>query len=117
MAALGYSVPGVRLAAVVIAGAVCAAGGALIQQKDAFVAPTHLEVSVSVLLLVMVLLGGRRSLAGPMVAAVALIVLRSVTSSALGEKWLLVEGALFVLCVYVMPDGLYGVARSLGRKR
>lgn len=112
MAALGYSVTRIRLAAVVIAGAVCAAGGALVEQKDAFVAPTHLEVGVSVLLLVMVLLGGRNSLAGPMVAAVALIVLRSLTSSALGDKWLLVEGALFVLCVYLLPNGIAGLWRK-----
>ncbi|MFI6814345.1 branched-chain amino acid ABC transporter permease [Nonomuraea sp. NPDC050328] len=111
MAALGYHVTGVRLAAVVIAGAVCAAGGALVEQKDTFVAPTHLEIGVSVLLLVMVLLGGRDSLAGPLVAGVALIVLRAMTSTALGDKWLLVEGALFVICVYLLPGGLQGLWR------
>ncbi|WP_327088849.1 branched-chain amino acid ABC transporter permease [Nonomuraea sp. NBC_01738] len=115
MAALGYSVHRVRLAAVVIAGAVCAAGGALIEQKDAFVAPTHLDVGVSVLLLVMVLLGGRGSLAGPVLAAVALIFVRELTSSALGESWLLVEGGLFVLCVYLLPQGLAGLWRKRAR--
>ncbi|GAA4049953.1 branched-chain amino acid ABC transporter permease [Nonomuraea soli] len=112
MAALGYHVTGVRLAAVVIAGAVCAAGGALVEQKDTFVAPTHLEIGVSVLLLIMVLLGGRQTLIGPLIAGVGLIVLRSVTSTALGELWLLVEGALFVICVYLLPNGLLGRRRA-----
>ncbi|MFD9942005.1 branched-chain amino acid ABC transporter permease [Nonomuraea sp. NPDC059023] len=115
MAAFGYSVPGVRLASVTVAGAVCAAGGALVAQKDTFVAPTHLGVGVSVLLLVMVLLGGRDSLAGPALAAAGLIALREATSGALGDKWLLVEGALFVLCVYLLPEGLAGLWRKRAR--
>lgn len=117
MAAVGYSVVGIRLRAVVVSGALTAVGGALLVQKDNLVAPTSLTPDVSVLLLVMVLVGGARSLLGPLVGAVGLVALRSVTSSWLGESWLVVEGALFVLTVYFLPSGLAGLAGRLAALR
>jgi ABC-type branched-subunit amino acid transport system permease subunit len=64
----------------------------------------------------MVLVGGARSLAGPMLGALGLVFLRSFTSSWLGESWLIIEGLLFVLTVYFMRDGLAGLAGRLSRR-
>ena len=117
MAAVGYSVVGIRLRAVVLSGALTAVGGALLVQKDNLVAPTALTPDVSVLLLVMVLVGGSRSLLGPLVGAIVLVFLRSFTSKWIGESWLIVEGALFVLTVYFLPTGLAGIAARLAALR
>jgi branched-chain amino acid transport system permease protein len=116
MAAVGYSVVGIRLRAVVLSGALTAVGGALLVQKDNLVAPTALTPDVSVLLLVMVLVGGSRSLLGPLVGAVFLVFLRSYTSQWIGESWLIVEGALFVLTVYFLPTGLAGIAARVAAR-
>jgi branched-chain amino acid transport system permease protein len=113
MAAIGYSVVSIRMRAVVLSGALTAIGGALLVQKDMLVAPTGIASGNSVLLLVMVLVGGARSVTGALVGAVALIALRSLTSSWLGEGWLLVEGVLFIAVVYFMPSGLAGLAGML----
>jgi branched-chain amino acid transport system permease protein len=113
MAAIGYSVVTVRLRAVMLSGALTAVGGALLVQKDTLVAPTALTPDASVLLLVMVLVGGARSLTGALVGAVGMVFLRSFTSSWLGEAWLLVEGVLFVSVVYFMPSGLAGLAAAV----
>jgi branched-chain amino acid transport system permease protein len=113
MAAIGYSVVSIRMRAVVLSGALTAVGGALLVQKDMLVAPTAIAPDSSVLLLVMVLVGGARSVTGALIGAVALIALRSFTSSWLGEAWLFVEGALFVATVYFMPSGLAGLAEML----
>jgi branched-chain amino acid transport system permease protein len=113
MAAIGYSVVSIRMRAVVLSGALTAIGGALLVQKDMLVAPTAVAPGTSVLLLVMVLVGGARSVTGALIGAVALIALRSFTSTWLGEAWLLVEGALFVAVVYFMPSGLAGLAGML----
>jgi branched-chain amino acid transport system permease protein len=113
MAAIGYSVVSIRMRAVVLSGALTAIGGALLVQKDMLVAPTAVAADTSVLLLVMVLVGGARSVTGALVGGVALIALRSFTSSWIGEGWLLVEGALFVAIVYFMPSGLAGLAGTL----
>jgi branched-chain amino acid transport system permease protein len=113
MAAIGYSVVSIRMRAVVLSGALTAIGGALLVQKDMLVAPTAIGPGTSVLLLVMVLVGGARSITGALVGAVVLIALRSFTSSWMGEVWLLVEGALFVAIVYFVPSGLAGLAGML----
>ncbi|MHA6631669.1 branched-chain amino acid ABC transporter permease [Pseudonocardia sichuanensis] len=113
MAAIGYSVVSIRMRAVVLSGALTAVGGALLVHKDMLVAPTAIAPDISVLLLVMVLVGGARSVTGALVGAVLLIALRSFTSSWLGEGWVLVEGALFVAVVYFMPSGLAGLAGML----
>jgi branched-chain amino acid transport system permease protein len=113
MAAIGYSVVSIRMRAVVLSGALTAVGGALLVQKDMLVAPTAIGPGTSVLLLVMVLVGGARSITGALVGAVVLIALRSFTSSWMGEAWLLVEGALFVAIVYFAPSGLAGLAGML----
>jgi branched-chain amino acid transport system permease protein len=117
MAAVGYSVVGIRLRAVVVSGALTAVGGALLVQKDNLVAPTALTPDVSVLLLVMVLVGGSRSLVGPLVGAVVLVFLRSFTSAWIGESWLIVEGLLFVLTVYFLPAGLAGITARVTARR
>lgn len=113
MAAIGYSVVSIRMRAVVLSGALTAIGGALLVQKDMLVAPTAVGPGTSVLLLVMVLVGGARSITGALVGAVLLIALRSFTSSWMGEAWLLVEGGLFVAIVYFVPSGLAGLAGML----
>lgn len=109
MRAIGYSVPSIRLVALVLSGIVVSVGGALLTQKDVFIAPTALAPDTSILLLVMVLVGGSRSLAGPFIAGVGLVYIRSYTSSAVGDYWIMVLGAIFVLTVYFLPQGIAGL--------
>ncbi len=116
MRAIGYSVVGIRMRAVVISGAVCAVGGALLLQKDSFVAPTALTPDVSVLLLVMVLIGGSRSLMGPFLAGVGLMIVRSVASNWVGDFWLFILGGLFVATVYLLPGGFASVAEMVAAR-
>lgn len=113
MRAIGYSVVGIRMRAVVISGAVCAVGGALLLQKNSFVAPTSLTPDVSVLLLVMVLIGGSRSLMGPFLAGVGLMIVRSMASNWVGDFWLFILGGLFVATVYLLPGGFASVAETV----
>ncbi|MDN5892396.1 MAG: branched-chain amino acid ABC transporter permease [Nocardioides sp.] len=114
MRALGYNIATVRVSALVISGVAVAVGGALLTQKDVFIAPTALAPDTSILLLVMVLVGGARSLVGPLIAGIGLVVIRSYTSSTIGDYWVRALGAIFVLTVYFLPNGLAGL---LSRRR
>lgn len=109
MRALGYSVRALRMLALVASGATVAAGGALLAQKDAFVSPALLAPQTSILLLVMVLVGGGQSLLSTMLAGIGLIALRSWVSSSFGDMWVLVLGVVFVAAVYLLPRGLAGL--------
>lgn len=111
MRALGYSVLALRMVALVVSGVTVAIGGALLTQKDVFISPAALSPETSILLLVMVLVGGSSSLLGPFLAGVGLVLLRSYISSSLGEYWVLVLGLIFVLTVYFMPQGVASLVR------
>ena len=112
MRALGYSVRALRMSALIISGVIVSLGGAMIAQKDAFISPDLLGVDVSILLLVMVLLGGPTSLLGPFLAGVGLVLLRSWISSSFGDWWVLILGVIFVLTVYLLPSGFAHLFRD-----
>jgi branched-chain amino acid transport system permease protein len=116
MRAIGYSVRALRMTALVVSGVTVAVGGALLTQKDVFISPTTLAPQVSILLLVMVLVGGSTSLLGPFLAGIGLVFLRSYTSSTVGEYWVLVLGVVFVLTVYLLPRGIAGMLRQPQRR-
>jgi branched-chain amino acid transport system permease protein len=61
----------------------------------------HLSATV----LVMVLIGGLRSVAGPLVGALVLIGLEEVLK-ALTEHWKLAEGLIIILIVLALPNGV-----------
>jgi branched-chain amino acid transport system permease protein len=63
---------------------------------------------------VMAVLGGIQSFLGPVVGA-AVYVLLEVVISGKTEYWPLAMGAIIVVLVLLLPDGLVGVSRRLGR--
>lgn len=95
-----------------LAGALAGLAGALYAYLKGSVFPDVLGIPVSVDALVMVLLGGLGSLAGPIVGAVAYKTLAIVVSS-WTDHWPLILGALIVGLVIAAPDGLTGLARRL----
>ena len=59
----------------------------------------------------MVIAGGTGTLLGPIVGAALVVVIKNVASAYI-ERWNFVLGAIFVIIVVFMPDGLVpGVAR------
>jgi branched-chain amino acid transport system permease protein len=83
------------------------------------VSPTEFEWTVSVNILVMVILGGINSTPGPILGAMVINLFSSyVNISPLWQQVLF--GALFVLTIAVMPDGVMGLLRlgvgRLGRR-
>lgn len=65
----------------------------------------------------MVLAGGPATIAGPLVGA-ALVVLMKNVASAYVERWTFLLGAVFVFIVLFLPDGIVpGVKRLLAKAR
>jgi branched-chain amino acid transport system permease protein len=56
----------------------------------------------------MVILGGRSSLFGPFLGAVLYLLLES-TLSRYTDSWQFFVGAIFVICVLLFPQGLWGL--------
>lgn len=113
MRALGYDTTRLRLAAFVLAGGFAGVAGALLAGSDQFVSPSDVYATTSVTALVMVLVGGTGTLAGPVLGAAIVTILRLYVSSApvIGDRWETLLGLLFVGTVLFARRGLLGVAR------
>lgn len=62
------------------------------------------------MILLMVVLGGKGTLVGPLVGACIFLLMKNFVSTQTSH-WLLIVGAIFVACVMFCPDGLYGLVR------
>ena len=117
MAALGHNVWLVRWVAFVLAGFWGAVAGVLYVYYNTYISPHALSLQNSAEALLMVLAGGPATIAGPVVGA-ALVVLVKNVASAYIERWTFLLGAIFVLIVLFLPDGIVpGLKRLLAKRQ
>jgi branched-chain amino acid transport system permease protein len=108
MEAVGYPVYRYKLAAFVIAGATAGLAGALLANQARFVSPTLLSWQLSGMLIVMVILGGVGTVAGPSVGAAVVLGLEEVLTAST-QHWQLGLGLVLLLVVLRAPGGITGL--------
>ena len=115
MIAMGYRTFRYKLTAFVISGAMCGVAGALFANQQLFISPSIMHWSRSGELMIMVLLGGVGTLAGPVLGATVFLVFEDLLSN-VTTHWQVIFGPLLVLVVLFAPHGLLGlVTRKLIR--
>ena len=114
--AIGIDVKRMQWAAFVIAGAVAGLAGALFAFSKGSISPETMSVGRSVDGLVMVLLGGIQTLAGPVVGAVTFNWLHD-TVARNTDYWRAMLGGIILLLVLLFPQGIAGYARQLFERR
>jgi branched-chain amino acid transport system permease protein len=102
---LGFPVFTVRLLAFVISGVLAGVAGYFSAAQFGFVAPQLLGWHLSATVLVMVVLGGMRSVTGPLIGAVVIIGLEEVLKSST-EHWKLIYGLIVIFIVFALPGGV-----------
>ncbi|MEU4222954.1 branched-chain amino acid ABC transporter ATP-binding protein/permease [Nonomuraea sp. NPDC026600] len=114
--ALGAEIPLLRMTAFVLSGLYGGIAGVLYAGLIRFVAPETFSIANMFLLLAMVIIGGRRSILGCVVGAVALSLVREalLDVSAYAQ---LGYGTVVVLVVVFAPTGLAGLPARLRRRR
>jgi branched-chain amino acid transport system permease protein len=110
--AIGMDVRRIQWTAFVIAGLFAGLAGALFAFSKGGVAPDALSVTKSVDGLVMVLLGGVQTLAGPVVGAAVFTWLHD-TVARNTEYWRALMGATMLVLVLLFPQGIAGYAQLL----
>jgi len=110
--AIGLDVRRIQWVAFVIAGAFAGLAGALFAFSKGSVAPDSLGVSKSVDALVMVLLGGIQTLAGPVVGSAAFTWLHD-TVARNTDYWRALMGGIMLALVLLFPQGISGFAQQL----
>jgi branched-chain amino acid transport system permease protein len=116
MRSIGFPIFRYRLAAFVIAGAMCGLSGALLANQADFVSPAMIYWTRSGDLIVMVVLGGMGSSFGPLLGAVALLVLEEALSG-ITEYWQIMLGPLLLAVVLFARGGIDGLFDVLGRPK
>ena len=106
--AIGFSPYGARLIAFVIAGAMCGVAGALLVNHTEYLTPEFMHWTRSGEIMFMVILGGMGTLVGPLVGAVALLLLEDVLS-AWTTHWQMILGPILLLVVLFAKRGLVGL--------
>ena len=115
MNALGYHVWMIRFVAFLFSGLWTGVAGLLYLYYHQFVSPQAVALTASAESLLMVISGGTGTLLGPIVGAALVVVIKNVASAYI-ERWNFVLGAIFVLIVVFMPEGLVpGIARLTRR--
>lgn len=119
-AALGVDVFRTKMGAIMLSGALMAAGGAFYLQLLHYIDP-HLAYgpAISVEALLGPIVGGIGTVWGPVLGAIVLHLLGELTGSLLGDTPgvnLIVYGALLVLMVTFLPNGILGGLARLVRR-
>ncbi|HTO12205.1 MAG TPA: branched-chain amino acid ABC transporter ATP-binding protein/permease [Candidatus Binatia bacterium] len=110
---LGLFAYRVRTTAFTLSAAFAGAGGALFAFLNGYLSPDSFTLQTSILFLLTVLFGGLGTVAGPLVGAVALVLLPELMHQFV-EYRLILYGSLLLLSVYFLPRGVVG---ALARRR
>ncbi len=97
-----------------IAGSLAGIGGALYTVQSGIVSPQFMTVPFSIEMVIWVAVGGRGTLVGAILGAVAINYAKSLVSEALPQSWLFIQGGLFILVVTALPEGVIGWFRGEG---
>jgi len=109
--AIGIDAVAVHWAGFVVAGLVCGLAGALFAFSKGSISPEVIGVTRSIDGLVMVLLGGIQTLAGPLVGAAAFTWLQD-TVARHTEYWRALLGISILVLVLAFPQGIAGFIRE-----
>jgi len=112
MSALGHDVWMIRWITFVYAGFWGAVSGLLFVYYNKYIHPASLSITSSAEGLLGVIAGGSGTLAGPIVGAAIIILLKNYVSAYV-ERWNMLMGFVFVLIVVFMPEGVVPGARRL----
>ena len=116
MQSLGYAVFRYKLCAFVMSGALAGLAGALLANQSGFVSPAMMQWSQSGMLMMMVILGGVGHLYGGVWGAIVFLLLEE-TLSHFTIHWQLGLGALLLMVVLLLPNGLTSALTYLRKER
>ncbi len=101
--------------AAVVSAAMAGFGGGLYAHYTRFVSPEVFLFTYTVTMVIMVVAGGKGTLAGPVVGAVLFTVLPEALRAATSWQWqMLLYGSLLVGVLFFMPEGIVPALRGLG---
>jgi len=114
---LGYDVTSVKLFAFVLSAVLAGIAGALYVPQIGIINPSEFSPGNSIEIAIWVAVGGRGTLVGPILGALAVNAAKTYLSAAFPETWLYCLGGLFILVTLLLPKGVIGVVDQLRLSR
>jgi len=105
---LGYRVEHVKLFAFVVSAVMAGIAGALYVPQVGIINPSEFEPANSIEVVIWTAVGGRGTIIGPIIGAIAVNAGKSYFTGALPDLWLFALGALFILVTLFLPKGIVG---------
>lgn len=112
---LGYDPANVKLFAYVVAAVMASIGGALFVPIAGIISPKEIGAAASIFMIAGVAFGGRASLFGPALGALALGYGRSTLSEQMQDGWIYILALMFIVVTLLIPDGLASIPRRIAR--
>ncbi|MCU0568581.1 MAG: urea ABC transporter permease subunit UrtC [Oculatellaceae cyanobacterium Prado106] len=111
----GYDPTGFKVLVFAISGALAGIAGALFTVQTGIISPNSMNIAFSIEMVIWVAVGGRATLVGAILGTLVVNFARSLLSVKFPDIWLFFQGALFLIIVLALPNGLMGWFREQGR--
>ena len=111
----GYDPTGYKVLVFAISGAIAGIAGALYTVQTGIITPSTMSVAFSIEMVIWVAVGGRGTLIGAIIGTLLVRLAQTFLSERFPEVWLFFQGALFLIVVTVLPDGIVGWWRDYAR--
>ncbi len=125
--ASGVSITGLKVRVFTLSAVLAGVAGSLYASAVGFISPSTFSLHLSVILVAMAVLGGTRSLAGPLVAAALLTLIPYADAVLPGlprEVMAVIQeweadfyGLVIILVMLFLPGGVAGAMRAIGTRR
>jgi urea transport system permease protein len=110
----GYNPTGYKVLVFAISAGLAGIAGALFTVQTGIISPKAMDIAFSIEMVIWVAVGGRATLSGAILGALLVNFGKSFLSEQFPEVWLFFQGALFLIVVTVLPDGLVGWLQHQG---
>ncbi|MGD1919284.1 MAG: urea ABC transporter permease subunit UrtC [Pleurocapsa sp.] len=104
----GYDPTGYKVLVFAISGTIAGIAGALYTVQTGIITPSIMQVAFSIEMVIWVAVGGRGTLIGAIIGTMLVRLAQTFLSESFPEIWLFFQGALFLIVVTVLPDGIVG---------
>lgn len=104
----GYDPTAFKVVVFAVSGAIAGISGALYTVQSGIVSPQYMDIAFSIEMVIWVAVGGRGTLIGAILGALVVSWGRALLSEKYPDIWLFFQGALFLIVVTVLPDGIVG---------
>jgi urea transport system permease protein len=109
----GYDPTWFKVLVFSISGGIAGIAGALYTVQTGIINPNIMDVAFSIEMVIWVAVGGRATLVGAIIGTLLVRMAQTFLSEQFPEVWVFFQGALFLIVVTVLPQGILGGLQAL----